>query len=279
MLYTMKELLADAQARQYGVGYFNATDIHMIRSFIAAAEELYSPIIIGTSEGLLDMYGGFEWMAPALLSAGRKAKVPVAVHLDHAYRFDTIMQALRHGFGSVMFDGSRLSYDENKKRCREIARIAHAMDASAEFELGCVGGLENETGNIDENIYTDPKLAREFSEETHADFLAVAIGTVHGVYKTTPHLNLEILEELRSTLSIPLVLHGGSGLSAENFRDTIVRGICKINVYTDIVLTSTQTLLSADKEMAYADILLKAENAMKNAVMEKLLIFGSAGKA
>lgn len=278
MLYTTKELLDDAQKHSYGIAYFNATDMHMLRAYISAAEELHSPIIIGTSEGLLDKYGGFEWMAPLFLNAARNANIPVSVHLDHSYRFETIMQALRNGFSSVMFDGSRLSYDENISSCTEIARISHAMGAYTEFELGCVGGLENEKGEIDQNIYTDPELANQFIEKTHGDFLAVAIGTVHGVYQKKPQLNLSILEEIRNSVSVPLVLHGGSGLSDSDFADTIKGGICKINVYTDIVLAGTNTILS-QRTGPYAEITLTAENSMKKAAMEKIKLFGSAGKA
>lgn len=277
MLYKTKEILTDALHRRYGVAYFNATDLHMVRAYISAAEELRSPVIIGTSEGLLDLYGGYEWMAPLMLDAAKRATVPVAIHLDHTYRFETVMNALRNGFGSVMFDGSRLSYEENVSCCAEVAKIAHAMDVGVEFELGCVGGLEDDHGNRDQNRYTDPKMAVDFVERTKADFLAVAIGTVHGVYKTEPKLNLELLEQIHKDLPIPLVLHGGSGLSDDDFRNTIARGISKINVYTDIIQAGAG-VLAAKESGVYADIMLEAEAAMKAAAMKKISVFGSAGK-
>lgn len=278
MLYKTKEILTHALNEKYGVAYFNATDLHMVRAYIDAAEELNAPVIIGTSEGLLDLYGGYEWMAPLMLDAAKRAKVPVAIHLDHTYRFETVMNALRNGFGSVMFDGSRLSYEENVACCAEVAKIAHSMDVGVEFELGCVGGLADENGVQDQNRYTDPKQAKEFVERTGADFLAVAIGTVHGVYKTEPKLNLEILEQIHSELPIPLVLHGGSGLSDQDFRNTIARGISKINVYTDIIHAGADVIVRKDKGV-YADIMLEVEAAMKAAAMEKIEIFGGAGKA
>ena len=230
MLCKMKEILDDAQKKGYGVAYFNATDYHMVRAYIKAAEALRSPVIIGTSQGLVEQYGGFEWIAPVLLQAANIASVPVAVHLDHTYSEETIMSALNFGFGSVMFDGSSLSYEENIEISSRVSKIAHQMGAHVEFELGSVGGLEAEDGTVDEIKYTDPMVAAEFLERTDCDFLAVSIGTVHGTYKSEPNLNLSLLREIRNKVSCPLVLHGGSGLSNEDFRNTISGGISKINV-------------------------------------------------
>ena len=147
-LYNMKEILADAQARGYGVGFFNTINMEMIHACIAAAEELDSPIIIGTAESLLPV-APFEWIAPAMLEAARRARVPVAVHMDHTYHFKTLMQALRAGFGSIMYDGSRESHEDNIKHSAQIARIAHAMGVGLECELGSVSGLTDETGHED----------------------------------------------------------------------------------------------------------------------------------
>lgn len=262
----------------YGVAYFNATDYHMVRAYIKAAEALRSPVIIGTSQGLVEQYGGFEWIAPVLLQAANIASVPVAVHLDHTYSEETIMSALNFGFGSVMFDGSRLSYEENIEISSRVSKIAHQMGAHVEFELGSVGGLEAEGGTVDEIKYTDPMVAAEFLERTDCDFLAVSIGTVHGTYKSEPNLNLSLLREIRNKVSCPLVLHGGSGLSNEDFRNTISGGISKINVYTDIVHAGTDCLRTS-KCQVYADILLQAESAMCRAAMDKMMVFGSQGCA
>ena len=168
-LYNMKEILADAQKRGYGVGFFNAVNLEMIRAYIEAAEELDSPIIIGTAEALLPI-APFEWIVPAMLEAARRAKAPVAVHLDHTYHFKTLMQALRAGFGSIMYDGSRESHEDNLKHSAAIARIAHGMGVGLECELGSVSGLTDETGHEDEMVYTDPAEAAEFLERTGADF-------------------------------------------------------------------------------------------------------------
>lgn len=275
-LYTMKELLSDAQQKKYGVGFFNTYNQEMIRACVEAAEELKSPVIIGTAEALLP-YSEFETLAPMLLSMAKNAKVPVAVHLDHSYRFDTVMRALRCGFGSVMYDGSRTTYEENVRNSAEIARVAHAMGAGLESELGCVGGLSDGGSHVDENIYTDPKLASEFAQRTEVDFLAVSIGTVHGVYATKPRLDLDRLAEIRQQVDAPLVLHGGSGLSDDDFRNVIAGGICKVNIYTDVILAGKKALAD-NLELGYADIIKASEAAMCEVVKEKIRIFGSVNR-
>lgn len=276
-LYTMKELLSDAQRRQYGVGFFNAHNQEMIRACVSAAEELNAPLIMGTAEALLP-YSDFETLAPMLLQAAKDAKVPVAVHLDHSYRFETVMQALRCGFGSVMYDGSRTTYEENVRISAEIARVAHAMGVGLECELGCVGGLSDGGSQVDENIYTDPDMASSFVALTGADFLAVSIGTVHGVYASKPRLDLNRLAAIRRRVDAPLVLHGGSGLSDDDFRATVAGGICKVNVYTDIILAAKQAVAD-NLELGYSDILKATEDAMREEVKKKLIVFDSQGKA
>lgn len=276
-LYTMKEILKDAQDRHYGVGYFNAVNMEMVHAYIEAAEEAKSPIIIGTAEGLLN-YASFEWIVPLMLDRARNAKVPVAVHLDHTYHFEVLMQALRAGIGSIMYDGSRGSHEDNVRVSREVAKIAHAMGVGVECELGSVGGLSDENGKEDAMVYTSPEDAREFVEQTGIDFLAVSIGTAHGVYKSTPKLDIPRLEKIRALVDTPLVLHGGSGLSDDDFRNTIAGGIAKINVYTDIILAGRRALMeNSDKN--YTDMCQCAQIAMRDATLAKLELFGSADKA
>ena len=276
MLYTMSEILKDAQEKKYGVGYFNGVNTEMIRAYIRAAEDNNSPIIIGTGEGLL-RYSSFDWIAPLLLDAARKARVPVAVHLDHTYKFDLIMQALRAGFGSVMFDGSQLSYEENVAGSCKIAEIAHPMGVGVECELGFVGGFEGKDGNIADNVYTDPDFAVDFVEKTQVDFLAVSIGTVHGKYATTPKLDLERLAEIRGKVEIPLVLHGGSGLSDTDFSNCIAGGISKVNIYTDIITAGAKAIDEATG-LKYTDQQQAAEQAMYEAAANKLRIFDSINR-
>ncbi|MBQ8507110.1 MAG: class II fructose-bisphosphate aldolase [Clostridia bacterium] len=277
-LYTMKEILKDAQEKNYGVGFFNTYNMDMTRSVIRAAEEANSPVIIGTAESLLK-YGPFDWIMPMMLEQARNAKVPVAVHLDHGYSFDIMMQALKHGCGSIMYDGTREeSHAENVRKSAELARICHAMGVGLECELGSVGGLSDETGNVDHTAYTDPNDAREFIEQTGADFLAVSIGTQHGVYKATPKLDLNRLAEIHAAVDVPLVLHGGSGLSDDDFRNTVKGGIRKVNVFTDVILAA-KAAIHADDDESYGDALNRAMEAMTAAVAAKIQVFGSAGKA
>ena len=276
-LYNMKEILLDAQKRAYGVGYFNAVNLEMIRAYIEAAEELDSPIIIGTAEALLPI-APFEWIVPAMLDAAQRARVPVAVHLDHTYHFNTLMQALRAGFGSIMYDGSRESHEDNLQHSAAIARIAHGMGVGLECELGSVSGLADEAGHEDKMVYTEPSEAAAFLERTGADFLAVSIGTVHGVYKAEPHLDIPRLKQIRAAVDAPLVLHGGSGLSDADFQNTIAGGIVKINVFTDVILAAKRAL-AEHPEASYNDGICLAREAMKEATLEKLRVFGSAGKA
>ena len=277
-LYTMKEILSDAQEKGYGVGYFNAVNMEMVRAYIRAAEECHSPIIIGTAQALLP-YADFDWIVPIMLQQARAVKVPVAVHLDHTYDFDMLMRALRSGFGSVMYDGSRLpDHRDNVRISAQIAKIAHGMGVGLECELGSVGGLSDEHGKADAVIYTEPADAKEFIEQTGADFLAVSIGTQHGVYKATPKLDLPRLAKIHAAVDVPLVLHGGSGLSDDDFRNTVVGGIRKINVYTDVILAAKRAL-AEHPDAVYTDGVCLAREAMKQATLKKLRIFGSAGKA
>ena len=273
-LYTMKEILKDAQDKRYAVGFYNAVNLEMIRAFIRAAEDENSPIIIGTAEGLLG-YADYDWIAPACLHAARQAKVPVAVHLDHAYDFDVIMRALRAGFGSVMFDGSRLDYEENVRISTKIAEVAHPMGAGLECELGKVGGLDEGEGITGENIYTDPGLAKDFVDRTTADFLAVSIGTTHGVYSETPKLDIGRLAEIRGNVQVPLVLHGGSGLSETDIKDCISRGICKVNIFTDVITCAAERIREKHETLNYLDMMQAAEDAMYDVTVEYIRIFGS----
>ena len=208
----------------------------------------------------------------------RRAKVPVAVHLDHTYSFELLMQALRAGFGSVMYDGSReKTSEENIRKSAEIVRIAHGMGVGVECELGSVGGLTDSNGKVDQMVYTEPEEAKSFIDQTGTDFLAVSIGTCHGVYKATPKLDIPRLREIRKTVSVPLVLHGDSGLSDDDFRNTVAGGISKINVFTDVILAAKRAI-AEHPDAGYTDLNLLAEDAMVEATVRKLELFGGCGK-
>ena len=225
MLANLNDVLKPAQAGRYAVGLFNTTDTDMLQAAIEAAEEACSPIIIGTAEVLLP-YGELALIAPALLAAAARASVPVVVHYDHGLTFAKTMEALKRGFTSVMFDASAKPYEENLAETAEVVRIAHAMGATVEGEIGHVGSAAD-GDDAKSDMYTTPEEAVAFQKATGVDALAVAIGTAHGVYKSKPNLNLARLAEIRAALDTPLVLHGGSGLSDDDFRNTIAGGIAK----------------------------------------------------
>lgn len=282
MLVNLNDVLYDAQKNGYGVGLFNTTDTDMLQAVISAAEELRSPAIIGTAEVLLP-YGELSLIAPAIVQAAKNATVPIVVHFDHGVSFERCMEALKLGFSSVMFDGSALPYEENLAATAEIVRIAHAWGATVEGEIGHVG--QADTGDNDaEDMYTTPEEAIAFVKETGVDALAIAIGTAHGAYKTKPRLDIGRLQAIRSQLDTPLVLHGGSGLSDDDFKNTIKNGIAKVNIFTDLCVAG-ETCMAANAGdgsrgmNGYLTVRNQKVEAMKEAVMEKMRLFGSVGKA
>lgn len=275
MLVNLNYVLEKAKKEKYAVGLFNTTDTDMLEAVISAAEELNSPVIIGTAEVLLPA-GELKLIAPALRAAAERAKVPVVLHYDHGLTFDRCMEALSLGFSSVMFDGSLGGYEENVAQTREMARIAHALGVSIEGEIGHVGN----TDDCDDESYTTPEEARAFVEATGVDALAIAIGTAHGVYKTKPKLNLDRLAQIRAEIETPLVLHGGSGLSDDDFTNTVKCGISKINIFTDLCLAGARAMkCGLEKGLPYLDIRNLKVEYIKECVKEKMRLFGSENKA
>lgn len=276
MLVNLNTVLKKAQAEHYAVGLFNTIDTDMLEAAIAAAEEMRSPIIIGTAEVLLP-YGELKLIAPSVIAAARRASVPVVVHYDHGLTFDRCIEALQLGFSSIMFDGSAGAADENMKNTRELVKIAHAMGASVEGEIGHVGDA-SATDSADQ--YTTPGEARHFIAETGVDALAVAIGTAHGAYKTKPKLDILRLQQIRSAVDTPLVLHGGSGLSDDDFRNTIREGIAKVNIFTDLCLAGSAAMQDGlARGLSYLDLRTAKVDAIRAAVRQKIALFGSAGQA
>lgn len=275
MLAKLDDVLLDAQKNGYAVGLFNTIDTDAIEAAISAAEEMRSPIIIGTAEVLLP-YGPLQLIGPAMINAAKHATVPVVVHFDHGLTKEKCMEALELGFTSIMFDGSAGCEEDNIQQAREIVRIAHKMGAAVEGEIGHVGTIgEDDTDGAD--MYTTPEEAVNFVKATGVDALAVAIGTAHGAYKTKPNLDIERLAQIRASLNTPLVLHGGSGLSDDDFKNTIRSGIAKINIFTDLCVAASKALKECDG--SYLDMRAEKVNAIKQVVIEKLRLFGSAGKA
>ena len=214
MLVNLNDVLPHAQKNGYAVGLFNTTDTDMLEAVIAAAEEMRSPVVVGTAEVLLPA-GELKLIAPSIIAAAKRATVPVVVHYDHGLTFDRCMEALQLGFSSIMFDGSAGDEEENLRQTAQMVKIAHAMGVSVEGEIGHVGNAATDDGAVSD-MYTTPEEAVNFVKATGVDALAIAIGTAHGAYKTKPCLDLGRLADIRAAIDTPLVLHGGSGLSDDD---------------------------------------------------------------
>lgn len=281
MLVNMKEMLVKAQKEQYGIGFFNAVNVEMARAVIETAEELHAPVIVGTAEVLLPAMS-LERVAEYLIPMAQKATVPVAVHYDHGLTFEKCMEALKLGFSSVMYDCSTASYEENLAKAAEMVRICHAMGVTVEGELGHVGDNEG-SGKLENpsDYYTDPAVAADFVQKTGVDALAVAVGNAHGDYKFPPKLDFDRITAIREATGTPLVLHGGSGLSDDDFREAVRRGVCKINIFTDLDKAGKAGIEEGLNKGATSMMgLIPYEiEAMKEVVRNKIGLFGSIGHA
>lgn len=277
MLANLNDVLIPAQKGKYAVGLFNTTDTDMLEAAIAAAEELRSPIIIGTAEVLLP-FGELKLIAPSIIAAAKRATVPVVVHYDHGLTYERCVEALKLGFTSIMFDGSANDTETNLKETRELVKLAHAYGVTVEGEIGHVGEAATNDGAVSD-MYTTPEEAIDFFEQTGVDALAIAIGTAHGAYKTKPCLDIERLKAIRASLSTPLVLHGGSGLSDDDFRNTVREGIAKVNIFTDLCVAGIEGMKEGlEKELPYLEIRNLKVEKIKEAVKKKILLFGSDNK-
>lgn len=284
MLANLNDVLKPAQRGKYAVGLFNAVNLELARGIIAAAEQSQSPVIMGTAEVLLP-YGPLEEVSYYLLPMAKKANVPVVVHLDHGLKKETCLKALELGFTSIMYDCSTDSYDENVKKVKEMADIAHAYGATIEGELGHVGdnegSAEGSSHMKDPSAYfTDPKMAKDYVDKTGVDALAIAVGNAHGAYKLPPKLDFERIRTIARTVDVPLVLHGGSGLTDNDFRQAIREGIAKVNIFTDINVAAVEAEFKkfSDMNKGIIDLIPAAVEAVKQEVLKKLELFSSVGK-
>lgn len=232
-LVTTNEMLKKAQERHYAVGAFNVENMEMVMAVLKAAEEMNSPVIMQTTPSTVK-YAGLDYYLAMVRAAAERTTVPVAMHLDHGNSFDLAMQALRTGYTSIMIDGSHESFEDNIALTRRVTDACAPSGISVEAELGKVGGKEDDLVADHDSPYTDPQQAKEFAERTNVTSLAVAIGTAHGFYKGTPKLDFERLSAIREVVSIPLVLHGASGVPDDAVRESIKRGICKVNFATEL---------------------------------------------
>jgi len=279
----MSEILSDAKRGKYAVGCFNSLDLAMTRGILRAAEDENAPVILCHAE-IHFKYTPLDSVMPILLEEASNADVPVALLLDHGTDFNSIVKAISLGMNSIMFDGSDLDYEENVTSTKEIVKFAHALDATVEGEIGRVvrpadSGAEgsDDVSLVDDtSLYTDPDEAAEFVKTTGVDALACAFGTVHGVYRKEPKLDIPRLKQIADKTGIPIVMHGGSGLSKEDFSNSIANGVTKINYYTNLALfvgNEIKRQIAETEEPFYHNVAIWAQQAVYEDVRKTIRLF------
>lgn len=280
-LVTSEKMLKDAQAGGYAVGAFNVENMEMVKAVIAAAEELKAPVMLQTTPSTIK-YGKLDTYAAIVKAEAERASVPVCLHLDHGSSYELAVQAVKAGYTSVMIDGSKLDFEGNIEVSKRVADVGCAINIPVEAELGKVGGKEDDLVAV-ADTNTDPQQAKEFVERTGVTSLAVAIGTAHGFYVGTPVLDKERLSEIRKVVEIPLVLHGASGLTDEDVRDCVKRGICKVNFATELRAAYTKAvrqLLNEDEKVFDPKALGKVGMAaVTELVKGRMKVCGCDGRA
>jgi len=277
MLANLNDVLYPAREGGYGVGLFNTVNVEMARGVLAAAEETDSPVIIGSAEVLLP-YCPLDELSYFLIPMAEKANVPVVIHYDHGLTYEKCVEALELGFTSIMYDCSTDSYEENVRKVADIVKLAHSYGATVEAELGHVGDNEG-AGKMDDPaaFYTDPADAKDFYDKTGCDALAIAVGTAHGAYKFPPKLDFDRIKEIAGIIPIPLVLHGGSGLTDDDFRKAISCGISKINIFTDINNAQAEGIRKGFSEgkSCMTDLISYEVEAVKAETIKKMNLFSN----
>ncbi len=279
-LVTSEKMLLDAQKGAYAVGAFNVENMEMVKAVITAAEELKAPVMLQTTPSTVK-YGTLDTYYAMVAAEAKKASVPVCIHLDHGSSFELAVQALKVGYTSVMIDGSHEDFENNIAVTKKVVDTAKVCGIPVEAELGKVGGKEDDLV-ADADTNTDPLEAKEFVERTGISSLAIAIGTAHGFYVGTPVLDKERVSQIREVVSIPLVLHGASGLSDEDVQDCVKRGICKVNFATELRVAYTDAIkkLLAEKPDTFdpKKLGIVGMEAVKKIVKERILVCGCNDK-
>jgi len=284
---TTKEMLKEAQKGRYAIGAFNANNMEIIQAIVETAEEEKAPVILQASQGAIK-YAGLESIVAMVKVMAEKVKIPVALHLDHGTDYYQNIKCLRAGFTSLMFDGSKLPFDENVEMTKKVVEMAHACDIPVEAELGQIGkmGDSDEPGVALERVKESmavPEEALKFVELTEIDFLAAAVGTIHGCRTPFAKLDIPRIEKIRELTGVPLVLHGASGANDEEVRKGIAAGICKINIDTRIrlyfVKKMREVLEKNPEEIDPRKILGPAKDAAKEIIRDRMRVFGCSGKA
>ena len=277
MLTNLKTILDVAYDNKYAVGSFNGYNSETFRGIIEAGKETKTPIILAFGAKYLTNFS-LESAAALTKSLAEDLDIPVCLHLDHCADMDVVFRAIKAGFGSVMYDGSMLPYEQNLANTKKVCEVAHACGVSVEAELGSIaaGDKSHEGSADDKEVYTDPKLAKEFVEITKVDALAVSVGTVHGLYKGKPNIRFDILEEINKEVGIPLVMHGGSGIPEDDILKSIANGISKINVNTEIAtyVVEQTTKYLQEKQPHFSVLSLKQEEFVKEIVKKYIAFFG-----
>ncbi len=280
-LVTSKEMLEKARKEGYAVGAFNVENMEMVKAVIAAAEELKAPVMLQTTPSTVK-YGTLETYFGIVAAEAKKASVPVCLHLDHGSSFELAEQAMKAGYTSVMIDGSGETFENNVAVTKKVVDVAEAFGIPVEAELGKVGGKEDDL-EAEADTNTNPLEAKEFVEQTNVSSLAIAIGTAHGFYAGTPVLDKVRVSEIRDVVSVPLVLHGASGLSDEDVRECVRRGICKVNFATELRVAYVNACkkLLAEKPETYdpKKLGIVGMEAVKELVKERMIVCGCNGKA
>ncbi len=280
MLVNMKNMLDKAKKEKYAVPHFNINNLEWTRFILEACNENKSPVILGVSEGAASYMGGYSVVSAIVsnLIDELKIEVPVALHLDHGSSIEVCKKAIESGFTSVMFDGSKHSLEKNIEMTKEVVDYAHKKNVTVEAEIGSIGGEED--GIANETMYATVEDAIQLSK-TGIDFLAPALGSVHGLYKGEPNLNFERMLEISQTTNLPLVLHGGTGIPEEQIKKAISCGICKLNINTELQIAWTNAVrefVETNKNVYDPRKIIKSgEKAIKDAIKTKLELLGTIG--
>jgi len=276
MLVTLNEILAIAKERNCAIGAFNTPNLECVIAVLNVAEKLNEPVIISHAE-LHESVAPLAFIGPVMVEAAKRAKVPVCVHLDHCETLSYMEEALEIGFTGVMYDGSALSYEENVANTKIAVSMAKKYGANVEAEIGQLASREGGVGeNAHGPVYTDPDVAAAFCTETGVDALAPSFGTAHGIYKSKPVLDQELVKTIAEKTGLPLVMHGGSGVSEEDYRASIASGIRKINYYSYMSkdgVSAVKAMLKAQDVTFFHDLALAAQTAMEENVLWAMQVF------
>lgn len=275
MLVNLKEILKYAEDNKCAIGMFNATGLDSIKAIIEAAEELNTPVILAHAE-VHNIYNDISLIGPIMLDVAKRAKVKVCVHLDHGTSLEMIKKAIDIGFTSIMIDASSLEFEHNIKLTKKVVSMCHPLNISVEGEIGRIKSLDDRSDN--EYLYTKASEAEIFVKETGVDALAIAFGTQHGFYKEKPELKIDVIKNVKKVVNIPLVMHGGSGLSEEQFKKCIDAGIRKINYYSYMSKAgydAAKKIIESNKTNYMHDVEYASYKAMKEDLIKTIKIFNN----